>query len=122
MEKDSTIWQYLGWVGQKLLPGTDQSEISTEGSTGSTNPLRSMRRSRSPFEIEEKMTFNPIRVDKKRRYDFNQKVNTLAQSTVVEQSKPEREDLYLFCSNFNKKVKISETTYKRKIIPLAPIS
>jgi hypothetical protein len=95
MEKDSTIWQYLGWASQKLQPAKECSDNSTQDSNEFQNPLRKVRRSHSPFEIEDKITFkNPIRVDKKRRHDFNQKVCVVSEIIVNGDKKPHDEDLY----------------------------
>ena len=74
------------WASQKLFPANEgsYSDNSTQDSVEMQNPLRRIRRSHSPFEIEEKMSFNPIRVDKKRRYDFNQKVCTTSKTILVD--------------------------------------
>jgi hypothetical protein len=122
---DSIIWQSFSqklWAPIEYF--TKEDDQSTQASNSEyDNPLRRGRVS-PVHEFEDKLSFSPVENSKKKVY--NQSLHSKRPlkhkiSTKMTEAVDPSLDMYLFCSNFTKKVKLSETTYKRTIIPLQPI-
>ena len=116
------------WATYDYLVNEDEVH-STQASSDYNNPLRKCRMSPQP-EVEEIFVKPPTFTTKKRRIGLNHSDKFPRKespikfkiSTKIIDHKDEIEDLHLFCQNFNKKVKISETTYRRTIVPIVPFS